>query len=182
MRGGFLFRPYLLALNTSTGSVVVGDVVTFSVRRSCALRLTRASSSSLGTRRVPALSARGGALPAGPAGRERRRKVWKRPWGEGRSRVFWARRFWSQALWSYPKAMHVEFEEMYDAKEGDRRRSTGVYLLVLLLDGRSASYIQEILHAGMGIAKSHICRAYQKRGIHKCQGIINMAKEGMRPR
>lgn len=83
MRGGFLFRPYLLALNTSTGSVVVGDVVTFSVRRSCALRLTRASSSSLGTRRVPALSARGGTLPAGPAGRERRRKVWKRPWGKG---------------------------------------------------------------------------------------------------
>ena len=25
----------------------------------------------------------GGTLPAGPAGRERRRKVWKRPWGKG---------------------------------------------------------------------------------------------------
>ena len=55
-------------------------------------------------------------------------------------------------------------------------------MLALLLDGRSASYIQEILHASMSTAKSHICRTYQKRGIHKCQGIISMAKEGMRPR
>ena len=78
--------------------------------------------------------------------------------------------------------MRVEFEEMYGAKEGDRRRSTGVYLLVLLLDGRSASYIQEILHASMSTAKSHICRTYQKRGIHKCQDIISMAKKAMRPR
>lgn len=124
----------------------------------------------------------GRCAPCGPGGEGEKAEGMEKAVGEGRSRVFWARRFWSRALWSYPKAMRVEFEEMYDAKEGDRRRSTGVYLLVLLLDGRSASYIQEILHAGMGTAKSHICRAYQKRGIHKCQGIISMAKEGMRPR
>ena len=54
----------------------------------------------------------------GPGGEGEKAEGMEKAVGEGRSCVFWARRFWSQALWSYPKAMRVEFEEMYDAKEG----------------------------------------------------------------
>lgn len=40
----------------------------------------------------------GGTLPAGPAGEGEKAEGMEKAVGEGRSRVFWARRFWSQAL------------------------------------------------------------------------------------
>lgn len=110
MRGGFLFRPYLLALNTSTGSVVVGDVVR--VEADEGIEFVARNETGAG------VVCEGRYASCGPGGEGEKAEGMEKAVGEGRSCVFWARRFWSQALWSYPKAMRVEFEEMYDAKEG----------------------------------------------------------------